>query len=251
MILFKIFQQFLLPSVFIPILILLGLIFILRKKFEKVGKILIAFGFLLYCLFSITPIADLILLPLENQFDQIQEINFQEADKIVLLLGGTKKRDDLKGASLLTESTLYRASEVLRIYFSKAKETQIIISGSDYFNLEDQEAEKVRKFLIEFGVKKNDIVLEDKSRNTEESAMAVKEIVEDKSFFLVTSAYHLPRSILIFRNNHLNPIPSPADFKRKDGYDILDFFPDPHNLRKTNLAFHEYLGIIYYIVSCK
>lgn len=50
----------------------------------------------------------------------------------------------------------------------------------------------------------------------------------------------------IFQKMGMNPIAAPADFKREKKYDILDFFPDARNLRNSDLAFHEYFGILWY-----
>jgi len=89
--------------------------------------------------------------------------------------------------------------------------------------------------------------LEDKSRNTFESVKNIKEILGDEPFFLVTSAYHMERSLREFEKVGTNPIPAPTDFKIKtEQYTALDWFPDPQNLRNSNLAVHEYFGIVFY-----
>jgi len=238
MLIFKIFQEFLLPSVFVLVLILAGAILIFRSRKRKFGKILIILGLLLYYLFSITPIADLILAPLENQYSQIGTNRLDQADKIVLLLGDR-------------ESDVLRASEVLRIYHYKnfqfpISNFQIIISGTDPLNPKSNEAEEVKEYLIERGTPSEIIISEDKSRTTKESAKNLKELVGREPFFLVTSAYHLPRSMESFQKMGMNPIAAPADFKIKESYDILDFFPNAQNLRNSDLAFHEYFGILFY-----
>ena len=246
MTLFKIFQEFLLPSVFVLILILAGMILLPRLQKKKFGKILIILGAIFYYFFSITPIADLILAPLENQYSQIGINRLDQADKIVLLLGGN-------------ESDILRASEVLRIYhyinfqfppaLLQKGGVQIIISGTDPLNPKSNEAGEVKEYLIERGIPSEIIILEDKSRNTRESAKNLKEMLDNQPFFLVTSAYHMPRSMESFQKMGMNPIAAPADFKIKEQYDILDFFPDPQNLKNSNLAVHEYFGILWYRVK--
>ncbi len=243
MFLFKVFQEFLLPSVFVLVLILAGLIFLWKKK-GKTGKVLIIIGLSLYYLFSITPVADLILLPLESKYQPVNKEALEMADKIVFLLGAK-------------ESDILRASEVIKISNIKNQKSpkenkfptgqaKIIISGTNPLNPEINEAEEVKEFLAERGVSPENIILEDKSRNTFESAKNIKEMLGDEPFFLVTSAYHLPRGMETFRKMGLNPIPAPADFKIKKYYDILDFFPNAENLRNSDLAFHEYFGILFY-----
>jgi len=233
MIFFKILQKFLLPSVFILFLLLIGLVFSFRKKKRKIGKLFLFLGILLYYLFSITPISNLIISPLEGKYLQIKNEELNKADKIVLLLGGK-------------ESDVLRLSEVLRIYFLKNKNAQIIVSGRDPLLYKREEGEEIKNYLIERGVNKKDIILENESKNTKESALNVKKIVQDESFFLVTSSYHMPRSAIIFKKQGLNFLPAPTDFKIEKDYSIIDYFPDAKNLRNCDLAFHEYFGIIYY-----
>ena len=230
MLFLKILEMFLLPSVFVLVLILIGIILIFRKKRGKLGKILIILGILLYYLFSITPVADSIISPLEKQYQPVQKEELEKADKIVLLLGGK-------------ESDVLRASEVLRLY---NLQSAIIISGRDPLSPKIEEAKEVKEFLTERGISAENIILEDKSRNTFESAKNIKEILDDEPFFLVTSAYHLPRAIETFQKARTNPIPAPADFKIEKNYDILDFFPDAQNLRNSDIALHEYFGILWY-----
>ena len=80
--------MFLVPSVFVLVLILVGLILIFKKRGQKTGKILLVSGIVFYYLFSITPVADLIISPLENQYQSVQKGDLNKADNIVLLLGG-------------------------------------------------------------------------------------------------------------------------------------------------------------------
>jgi len=237
MLLFKIFQFFLLPSTIISILILIGLILSLKPKKRKIGRILLIIGIILYYIFSITPTGDLILLPLENQYQPLQRNEFDKADKIVLLSGG-------ESADVL------RASEVLRIYVQKcqtpnvsAGKCQIIISGTYPLNPNIDEAGEVKRFLVERGIPSENIILENKSRNTFENAKNIKELVDSEPFFLVTSSSHMPRAMKIFQKMGTNPIPAAAYFKIKRDYNFLDFLPNLTNLERLNLAFHEYFGI--------
>jgi len=233
MIIYKLLQEFLLPSVFVLFFLILGFLLVNRDRSKK----LLILGIVFYYFFSITPISDLFLSPFENRYRQIQDGEMGKSTKIVLLLGGL-------------ETDVLRASEVLRIYYQKTRienqETKIIVSGRDPLTLTNNEVDSVQGFLEDRGVAPEDIILEDNSRNTAESARCVKEMVGDSPFILVTSAYHMPRSMEAFQKIGANPISAPTDFKVKKDYAVLDFFPDSRNLKKTDLAFHEYFGIIFY-----
>ena len=248
MIVFKIFQMFLLPGVFILVLLISGLTFFILRK--KAGRVLIVIAIVFYYFFSITPIADLVISPLENQYpSQVFGENLggreNQAKTIVLLIGGVKK-GDLPISSKLGESSLFRTVKAVEIYFQAEHKPTIIISGSDPISSSSRPAEEIAKFIQSFNISKENILLEEKSKNSYQSAKEIKKIIGDESFILITSAYHLPRSVYIFRKMGLDPIPVPADFKAEENYNILDFFPDPGNLKKCDLAFHEYFGLLYY-----
>jgi len=234
--------MFLLPGVFIFVLLISGLVFFVLRK--KIGKILIIAAIIFYYFFSISPVADLVISPLENQYKN-KEQRLSDVENIVLLIGGVKK-GDLPISSKLGESSLFRTVKAVEIYFQAEHKPTIIISGSDPISSSSRPAEEIAKFIQSFNVSKENILLEEKSKNSYQSAKEIKKIIGDESFILITSAYHLPRSVYIFRKMGLDPIPVPADFKAEENYNILDFFPDPGNLKKCDLAFHEYFGLLYY-----
>jgi len=234
MIFFKILQQLLLPSSFVLLLILIGFVLLLVSKKKKLGKFLLIVGILLYYLFSITPVANYLLSPLENKYSSLKMEDMSRAGKAVLLLGG-KEADVLRG------------SEVLRISHLKKHEVEIIISGTDPLLPTSEEALGIKRFFVNRGLPEENIVIEGKSRNTWENIRNVKEIVGEEPFFLVTSAYHMTRVLREFEKVEANPIPAPTDFKVKtEKYNALDFFPDAQNLRNSDIAVHEYLGILWY-----
>ncbi len=239
MIIFKILQWFLVPSGFIFIFLIVGLILIFRKKrkLKKIGKIFLAVGVALFYFFSITPVTDLILSPLENRYQPIEIEDLDKANTVVLLLGGK-------------ESDVLRASEIFRIYNLQEMiynlQPTVIISGDDPLGTQEEEANNLKMYLIERGISSENIILEDQSRNTKESAENIKKMIGKEPFFLVTSAYHMPRSMEVFERIDAKPIAAPCDFKKENVYNVLDFFPDAKNIRNTDLAFHEYFGIIFY-----
>ncbi len=232
----RIIQQLLIPSTFILVLGIIGLVFLFFTKKKKIGKILLVVGIVFYYFFSIAPVSNLILSPLEKPYSFLEIENINEANKIVVLLGGS-------------ESNILRGSEALRIYHLRNGDIKIIISGTDPLLSTSEEALGVKRFFMNRGVKENNIIIEGRSKNTWENIRNVKELVEEKPFFLVTSAYHMKRSLEEFQKLEANPIPAPTDFKiKKEKHNFFDFMPNAQNLRNSNLAFHEYFGILYYWV---
>lgn len=207
-----------------------------KKKRRKIGKGLIIAGLLLYYLFLTTVFSDFLISPLESKYSPLIVEDMIKVDRAVLLLGG-READVLSG------------SEILRIAHTRSHNIKIIISGTDPLLPTSEEALGVKKFFITRGLKEENIIIEGRSRNTWESVRNVKEIVEERPFFLVTSAYHMERAVREFEKVGANPIPTPTDFKTKtEKYTAIYFLPNSQNLRNSDLAFHEYLGILYYIL---
>lgn len=96
---------------------------------------------------------------------------------------------------------------------------QILISGGTGLLIKEgePEANKFKKVMVMAGVPENDILIENKTRNTGESAIAVKKIVdslqyEPKDCLLITSAFHMRRSLACYNKAGLNVEPFSTDF---------------------------------------
>jgi len=105
MLFFKTIQMFLLPSVFILFLFISGLAFLIFFSKKKIGLSLIILAVALYYFFSITPVSNFLIYPLEVKYEIPKEDSFQNISKIVLLTGGVKE-DLYPLNSKLYESTL-------------------------------------------------------------------------------------------------------------------------------------------------
>ncbi|MDD2450670.1 MAG: ElyC/SanA/YdcF family protein [Sulfurovum sp.] len=170
-------------------------------------------------------ISSLLLLPLESQYEKIEKIPAEI--EYILLLGGDKER---------------RAWEAIRLY-RKIEGAKIVTSG---YSMHDRlsDAYKASKLLIEAGVRPEDIMMQEDVKDTKEEAAKMKERVGDRPFLLVTSAYHMPRSMILFQQEGLSPIPAPADFNDRGEDSIWSLFRARH-LEKTERAVHEYIGLLW------
>ncbi|MDM5270963.1 YdcF family protein [Sulfurovum sp. zt1-1] len=170
-------------------------------------------------------ISSLLLLPLESQYKKIEQVPSNV--KYILLLGGDKER---------------RAWEAIRLY-KMIEGVKIVTSGySRHDKLSD--AYKASKLLVEAGVRAEDIVMQEDVKDTREEAAKMKERVGTGPFLLVTSAYHMPRSMILFQQEGLYPIAAPGDFNDRGEDSIWSLFQARH-LQKTERAFHEYIGLLW------
>ncbi len=227
-----IFKFFLVPGFLSFFLVFLGFLFLFIVK-NKSGKYLILFGLILYYFFSTTVGSDLILGPLEDDYKPLPLESLDEANMIVVLSGG-RKADAL------------RSSEVIRISSLKDHNASLIVSGTEPLSGKG-EFSVIEFFFISRGVPSENIIIEDRSKNTRENAEKVFKKIAEEPFFLVTSAYHMKRAFSEFEKLGANPIPAPTDFrKRGKPYTFWDYLPSSGNLRDSDLAIHEHLGIFYY-----
>lgn len=105
------------------------------------------------------------------------------------------------------------------------------------------------RYLIALGASPDFVKTEETSRNTYENALHVVEQFGPENAILVTSAYHMPRSVWVFQQRGLQVRPAPTDYKADaDGYNLWSFFPTMGSLNDSYKALHEYVGIVYYLL---
>ncbi len=223
----KFFKSLVLPSSLLGFLLFLDFFLFFKKKWHWLKKTLIL-SLIFYLFFFFPFLPDFLISLLEKKYSFLE--NPPKVKYIVLLTG--------------KEESWQRVYEAERIYFLLNQKPFIIVSGS--FSQRENQAELIKKTLEKGGVKEEKILTEDKSKNTYESAKNLKKILKNKKFILVTSAFHMPRAIFLFKKEKLHPIPAPCDFQTGKKQNFLDFFPSAENLEKIDLFFYEILSWIYW-----
>jgi len=240
----KIVAPLLLPlSVCIGIL-LIGVCFLFFTRKQKTGKGIILLGIASLIIFSYAPFADVPLRSLEYRYPALVDVlPFSDVAWVVVLGGGHHSDNALPVTSQLSESSIARLVEGVRIHRLLPK-SRLVLSGGPVFD-PVSEAKVMAEIAGTMGIEGNTIILEELSRDTKDQARFIKKIVEDEPFVLVTSASHMPRSMALFQKLNMNPIPAPADYLVKNRQRIVPglYFPNANNLRKMELVFHEYLGL--------
>lgn len=194
---------------------------------------------------------------LEWQNLPLAEIPSSEA--IVVLGGATKSATPPRPGVDLNE-TGDRVIYAAQLYRQK-KAPIIILSGGriDWRGSGSSESADMATILTSIGIPTEAIVQEPDSLNTYENAVNVRKILADRGIrrvLLVTSAMHMPRSLLIFKRQGIDVIPAPTDFLVSQGEieelastpkaAILNFFPDSDNLQQFTSAVKEYIGTVVY-----
>jgi uncharacterized SAM-binding protein YcdF (DUF218 family) len=126
----------------------------------------------------------------------------------------------------------------------------VIFSAGEPENPGPGQGALMRQAAIKSGIQPERIVVTRPVLTTEDEARAVSAIPNIHSVLLVTSAYHMPRAVMLFRARGLDVAPFPTD-ERIGGRRRLSFFeliPDSDHLQRSEEALREYYGLAVYRV---
>jgi uncharacterized SAM-binding protein YcdF (DUF218 family) len=240
-------KQLILPPVLWMLPLLVALIFWRRRWARKLLFVTLCAIFILHS----GLIGYWLRYPLESRYPPL--VKPSEAgpyDVIVVLTSGSIPAGGLLPFPTIDEPMFRRLDEAWRLYRVSPK--PIIVSGGhvDPFTPDGGENKIARDYLLRWGVAPHHVVGEAKSRDTFESAMETGKLLKQrgwKRYLLVTSAVHMPRSMLAFSTAAPEPIPAPGDFTlREVRLSPLDFAPSASAGRAIALTLHEYIGLINY-----
>lgn len=224
----KIISFFIMPVSIGLMLCLITFYFLMANQIKK-AKIVLSLTFVWFFLISFAPFSNALVKPLEDVYpkisDEIQGIEY------VLLLGGDFQN---------------RAYEVLRLY-QRIKNLKIITSGYEGAK-QISDAQEAKEKLMQLGVQEEDIIVQATPKDTFEEAIEVKNIIQDKPLLLVTSALHMPRAMLIFKNEGVNVIAAPTHFLYQEEVSFYHLVGAKYMLN-TQQAIHEYVGILYSLLK--
>lgn len=200
----------LLPLPFILLMMAIALVLLWMTRWQKTGKVFFSLSWLLLLLLSLQPVADNLLRPVESGYPTYQPKAHPPVQYVVVLGGGYTYNPDWAPSSNLISNSLPRVAEGIRIYRANPG-SKIVFTGAQAMTNPVSSAAVAGKVAESLGVPGSDIILLDKPRDTHQEAQQVKILAGDQPFVLVTSANHLPRALVFFRQAGLNPIPAPAN----------------------------------------
>lgn len=242
------------PSTFIALLIGYGAILI-WTGWARWGRRFVTIGAILLLVVGLSPLGNALMLPLEDRFPRA-DLDEPPAPAGLIILGGAEDR--LVG-SARKAPTLNEAGErllegaILALRFPDAK---VAFSGGDAGILykSDSEAQGAADILTSLGVERGRLVLEANARDTYENAIFLKQELERGGAFsegtrwlLITSAYHMPRSMGAFRQAGFDVEPWPVDYRTRGPEDFTKPFDKvSEGLRRVDTATREWVGLLAY-----
>ncbi|MGH1517256.1 YdcF family protein [Chryseobacterium sp. JK1] len=159
---------------------------------------------------------------------------------IVVLGGGVVDIDNIEKLHTLSYSRVVAAYQLYHEYKKNNLPCKIVVSGKGRGRL--SEAELFRENFKSMGVPDSDMIKEDKSMNTYENAKYSSKILKEMApsdVYLVTSGFHMKRSVSLFQTFGLNPVPEASDFIDTE----ITPFPNSYNAAFTFVMLKEVIGI--------
>lgn len=228
---------------------LLGFV-LLALVFRRKARLILSVGIFQLLLFSLPIVSESLIHSLESQHPPQAKLWEKQAipEAIVVLGGGRNQRAWEYGGESVSIAELER----LRYAATLHRETgvPILVTGGDPLGHGVSEAELMRDTLQrEFNVPVR--WLEENSHTTAQNAQLSDKILSEsgvKSAWVVTHAWHMPRSLKAFEGLKVNYTPASHSYgiavsSQDNG---MQWIPQAKALVRSNVAFHEWLGIVWY-----
>jgi len=239
----KLVSLFLMP--FSIGIILLGLGYMKMKRGRSgASKALVLAGILWLILFSYDPLANLMLYPLEQRYPAM--LKPPQSIRYIYVLGGGHHTDrSLPITSQIDSESIVRLAEGVRLYRLLKGRAKLIVSGYSGLHDPSSHAHMEQTLAIALGIPSDAIILVPKATDTEDEAIAAKNITRETPLALVTSAHHMLRAMHWFEKEGLHPYPAPTyHLATLQHPHYLSFF-SPSALHKSTIFFHEAIGMLW------
>lgn len=209
-------------------------------------------GLVSLILFGFSPLANIVILPLEQRFAKPDLTAIGRDVAGIVVLGGFEEGwvSASRGELGLNEAA-ERLTETRRLASLLPRAKVVFTGGAGGLVLADRAAAaEVGDWLVAAGVARDRIVLEDASRTTWENATLTRALLRPEPgqrFLLVTSAHHMPRAIGVFRAAGFDVIAYPVDFRTNGWGDAARPFESlGDGLRRLDRATKEWIGLLAY-----
>jgi len=251
LILSKVIPPLIYPLGLACLLCLISAYFALRSK-PRLAALASILAFLLLYLFSTSALSLRLIHPLEARFPVIEP--YPQVAALVLLGGATVPATPPRhypetnqfGDRLIHTARLWHQNVAPKLITTGGKISWI----RDYSSTEAADYATLLRQV--FKVDSSAILMASQSRNTYEDALGVAAICErehiPKEILLVTSAFHMPRAVGVFRKMGFIVHPAPTDFIADTfrPFKFIQLLPSEGCLQISALAIHEYLGLLAY-----
>ncbi len=231
----------------------LGALLMLSRRWARAGRRLAIGGFGLLLIYSNSFVGRALIKPLEIAYPAVPDLpagtavpaRLAACRYIVVLGGGNGYAPGLAANHLLSSGALARITEGVRL-LRIVPGAKLVVSGPIFGPVESH-ALVLARTAIALGIDEKRILLVEHARDTEEEAAAVKKLAGDTPVALVTSAWHMPRAMALFRHERIDAVPAPTDYHSVRDSDtfVAGFRWELPALERSTLAVRERLGYLW------
>jgi uncharacterized SAM-binding protein YcdF (DUF218 family) len=244
----------LLPTNFLIGLGLAGAV-LMATRFASAGRKLLVASVALLAIAGFSPLGYLLLYPLEQRFPPWDAA--QGAPDGIIVLGGSVDADlsAAHGAAVVAGAAdRVIAAATLAHRYPNAR---VLFTGgsANLLSNDAREADYAASLFEGLGIAKARLLMERRSRNTQENAEFSRAMAAPKDgecWLLVTSAFHMPRSVGLFRKAGFDVQAYPVDWRVGGNGDLLKFTTlSLEGLDRVNAGIREWIGLATYRVTGK
>ena len=248
-ILSKVLGFFALPSNLAITLGLLGVL-LLATRWARIGRLLTVASLIALAVIGLSPLGNALIIPLEQRFPPWDDKR-GPPDGIVVLGGAiTPDVSAVRGEVALNEAAerVTAAVALARRY----PDARIVYSGGTGALIfrEGSEAAAAVRIFESLGIAHARITIEEQSRDTMENAafsLLVAKPQPGERWLLVTSGYHMPRAMGVFRQAGFPVEAYPVDWRTRGPQDALrPFSALGSGLERVDTAVREWVGLLVY-----
>ena len=250
----KIIWFFLTPSNALMVAAFVGL-WLLRGRHHLIGSRLLFGALVAVTVGGLSPLGNILLVPLEERFPRFVDDGRTVAG--IVVLGGSYETEvtNKRGQIALNEAgeRLIALAELARKY----PDARLVYSGggSEFTHDVTPEATLVEDTAQSLGVIPERLIYERRSLNTQQNASYSKILCQPRAgerWLLVTSAFHMPRAMGAFRAAGFEVEAYPVDYRTAGPESMLRPFAFvSEGLRRTDVATKEWIGLVAYYVTGK
>lgn len=249
----KLFGALLRPDTWI-VIALAGIVLALTLQRRRMALWISSISLALLITLSTLPLGDLLLQPIERRYPANPDLN--AIDGIIVLGGGENARASAFWSQVQLNEGAERYTAALALA-RRFPEAQVLFTGGsgalrDAAGVTVSEAAIAKRFFLEQGISPKRLLLEEQSRNTAENARLSLKLASpapDVSWVLITSAFHMPRTMRSFEAAGWDRLVAwPVDYRTSRfgdgiGWNLIQ------NLAVLNTAIRERVGQLAYRLS--
>ena len=231
------------PLVIVLLVVIAAVVCRVAGRSRASGILLVAATVLLYAA-SIPLVGRALLRPLEGRFPPLNVDRLPTVGYVVVLGSGYLPHDGVSVTAALDREGLMRVVEAVRLA-RLLPGARLVVSGGRLRG-DPPVAQGYAQLARALGVAEQSIIIADRPLDTQTESQEVRKLLGNTPFLLVTSAYHMPRAMLLMRRAGAEPIAAPTG-QRAFGSTPLSwrsFLPGAGGLGDTESAVHEYAGLV-------